>query len=118
MRLLLDEMWPPAVAAALRERGHEVVAVAERADLRGQPDEVVFATAQSERRAVVTENVSDFRPLAAQTVSAGRAYFGLILTSNRGYPRADHRTAMRLRSALDALLEATPGDIGHEVWLP
>ncbi len=43
MKLLLDEMWSPAIAAALRERGHDVVAVAERSDLRGKPDDVIFS---------------------------------------------------------------------------
>ena len=35
MKLLLDEMHAPAVAARLRDRGHDAVAVKERADLIG-----------------------------------------------------------------------------------
>ena len=27
MKLMLDEMWPPTIAEALRDRGHQVVAV-------------------------------------------------------------------------------------------
>lgn len=54
-------MWTPDIAVQLRRRGHNVVAVAERPDLRGQPDALIFAAAQSEERAVVTENVADYR---------------------------------------------------------
>ncbi len=63
MRLLLDEMFPPAVARALREQGHDVVAVLEVTDLVGASDVELFSWAQQERRAIVTENVADFLAL-------------------------------------------------------
>ncbi len=116
MKLLLDEMWPPAIAAALRERGHDVVAVAERSDLRGKPDEVIFAEALADARAIVTENVVDYRPLASAAIRVGRASPTLIFTSNRTYPRASRRTAGRLVTALDSLLSAgRPPEAEH--WL-
>ena len=116
MKLLLDEMWPPAIAAALRERGHDAVAVAERSDLRGQPDDVIFAEALADARAIVTENVVDYRPLASEALRAGRAAPTLIYTSNRAYPRASRRTAGRLVIALDSLLRAgRPPEAEH--WL-
>lgn len=40
---MLDEMFSPAIAAALRELGHDVVAVAERVDLRSMTDDGLFA---------------------------------------------------------------------------
>ncbi len=116
MKLLLDEMWSPSIAAALRERGHDAIAVAERSDLRGQPDEVIFAEALADARAVVTENVVDYRPLASAALRAGRASPALIYTSNRTYPRASRRTAGRLVIALDALLTTRAGLEG-EHWL-
>ena len=116
MRILVDEMWPPAVAAALRERGHDAVAVAERPDLRGLPDEVIFAEALAESRAIVTENVVDYRPLASAALRAGRASPTLIFTSNRTYPRAGRRTTGRLVTALDALLAGDDEPAG-EYWL-
>ena len=116
MKLLLDEMWPPSIAEALRERGHDVVAAAERPDLRGQPDEVIFHVARAEERAVVTENVADFRPLAAAELRAGRSHPGLIFTSDRAFPRGNARTAGRLVAALDRLL--TQRDLlAGERWL-
>jgi hypothetical protein len=117
LKLLLDEMWPPSVVIQLRRRGHDVTAVAERPELRGQPDPVVFDTAVAEVRAVVTENVADYRPLAADRLRQGDTYPGLILTSNRRFPRHDRRTAGRLVVALDALLAADPDLTNQEYWL-
>lgn len=118
MKLLLDEMWSPRIAEQLRRRGHDVEAVAARPDLRGQPDEAVFAVAQSEDRAIVTENVIDYRQLADRALEAGRSHSGVIFTSNRMFPRSDGRTAGRLVSALVALLSSNRRQENMEHWLP
>lgn len=62
-RLVLDEMFSPAIAAALRDLGQDVIAVAERGELRAMSDDDVFAWATSQRRWLLTENVKDFRPI-------------------------------------------------------
>jgi Domain of unknown function (DUF5615) len=57
---LIDEMFPIAAAALLRDTyGHDAVHVAE-AGLRAAEDAQVAAVARGEGRAVVTENVADF----------------------------------------------------------
>jgi predicted nuclease of predicted toxin-antitoxin system len=57
---LIDEMFPTATAAALRETyGHDAVHVAE-IGLRAVDDAQVAAAARAQGRAVVTENVADF----------------------------------------------------------
>ena len=57
---LIDEMFPVAAAALLRETyGHNAVHVAE-IGLRAAEDAHVAAVARGEGRAVVTENVVDF----------------------------------------------------------
>ena len=57
---LIDEMFPIATAALLRDTyGHDAVHVAE-AGLRAAEDAQVAAVARGEGRAVVTENVADF----------------------------------------------------------
>lgn len=117
MRLLIDEMWPPAVAVQLRRRWHDVVAVAERPELKGMPDPALFAVAQAEGRAVVTENVPDFRPLAAAALAQGQAHAGLVLTGNARYPRHDPRTSGRLVTALEALLASGAELANQERWL-
>lgn len=117
MKLLLDEMWSAEVAVQLRRRGHDVAAVAERSDLRGQTDSTVFGVAQAEGRAVVTENAIDFRPLALDAIQHGRVHAGLILTSNRRFPRHDRRTIGRLIGALDELLASGMDGEDLEYWL-
>jgi hypothetical protein len=57
---LIDEMFPVAAAALLRDTyGHDAVHVAE-AGLRAAEDAQVAAAARREGRAVITENVADF----------------------------------------------------------
>ena len=57
---LIDEMFPIATAALLRDTyGQDAVHVAE-AGLRAAEDAQVAAVARGEGRAVVTENVADF----------------------------------------------------------
>jgi hypothetical protein len=110
VKLLLDEMYPPAVAEQLRARGHDVVSVhdPEYRRLEGAPDEEVFTAALGDERALVTENVPDFRRLEANALSRGEAAPTLVFTSNRQFPRGEPRTTGRLVAALHALLsEAT-----------
>ena len=87
-----------------------------RRDLRGRPDQAIFEMAQAEGWVVVTENVVDYRPLAAAAMRAGRAHPALIFTSNRAFPRANRRTAGRFVAALDAFL-TTRDEISGENWL-
>ena len=57
---LIDEMFPIATAALLRDTyGHDALHVAE-AGLRAAEDSQVAAIARGEGRAVVTENAADF----------------------------------------------------------
>lgn len=119
MRLLLDEHHDPKVARRLRESGHDVVAVAEREDLRGRPDPDVFAAAIAEQRAVVTENARDFVPLAARSAAEEIRHYGVIVTSRTRYPRRpDARGG--LVDALARLLEERPSPVSLRdtvLWL-
>lgn len=120
MKLLLDEHLSPEIARQLRERGHDVVAVGERADLRGRPDRVHFATLPGERRAIVTRDLADFRPLLAEALRRGSKTYGLVCVPRRFLLNRDG--VGRLVAALDALLEAhTEVDaaiaLGGEIWL-
>ncbi|HWF49268.1 MAG TPA: DUF5615 family PIN-like protein [Solirubrobacteraceae bacterium] len=110
MRLLIDEMYPPAIAEQLRRRGHDVVAVTERPELRSLSDFEVFAAAQQEGRAVVTENVADFIPLANHADQRGDPHHGLVLVDPASYPRGSRGTIGRMVTELDRLLRGHPDD--------
>lgn len=115
-RLLLDEMFSPTLAAALRDLGHDVVAVAERSDLRSMADSEIFAWAANEGRWLLTENVADFKPLVLSLVRT-EANVGVLFTSSRGFPRS-RKNLGPLINAFDRWLQAGPPDAPIvEDWL-
>jgi predicted nuclease of predicted toxin-antitoxin system len=105
LRLLLDEMYTAAVAEQLCQRDHDVIAVVERADLRGTLDEDLLAWARTEDRALVTDNQRDFIPIHHRRIADGQDHKGLILTTNRRFPRGQPATTGKLVVALDTLLQ-------------
>jgi len=112
--VILDEMYPPALAHRLRADGHDVVAVLDvEVGLASKTDEDVLTWAARNNRCVVTENVSDFARLAQQ----GSDHCGLIFVSSRRFPRTA-AGLHRLGAALDALMSAKqlPGREGV-TWL-
>lgn len=111
--VLLDEMYPPALAQKLRADGHDVVAVLEvEVGLASRSDEDVLAWAARAGRCVVTENVRDFVRIGPVVPHAG-----LILVSSRRFPRTGQGMA-RLADALRGLWrdEAMPVP-GATTWL-
>lgn len=119
MKLLLDEMLSPAIARALRERGHDVEAVKEHPDWEALSDPELVSLAASERRAIVTNNLRDFRPLHAEViVSGGSGSAGMVFVrTNFRLSKAD---AGRIIAALEAKLAEYPGDLdlaNGETWI-
>lgn len=114
MKLLLDEMISGEVAARLRDRGHDVVAVVTDEDLAGSSDAAVFAFAQEQERAVVTCNRIDFEPLAQALGQANRAHFGLIIVNAKRFPNFQ---LTRLVDALEKLLYGPELHPGFTTWL-
>lgn len=49
-RLLLDEMYPPLLADTLRDKGHDVLAVAASTELTGADDATVLDAAAADTR--------------------------------------------------------------------
>ena len=98
-------MYAPIVAEQLRARGHDVsIHDPEYRHQEGAPDEELFARAVAEDRALVTENIPDFRRLEADTLARGEAHATLVFTSNRQFPRGAPGTTGRLVEALHTLL--------------
>ena len=119
MKLLLGEMLTPAIARELRSRGHDVQAVAANPDREALSDPEVLALARTEHRAVVTNNLRDFRPLHHEAVlPGGSGHFGMIFIPG-GYCRTKADTG-RIIAALEAILARYPGDedlANGEAWL-
>jgi predicted nuclease of predicted toxin-antitoxin system len=109
LKLLLDEMFSPRLAAGLRSRGHDVVATKEHVEWQALADPDVVSLACRERRAVVTNNVRDFRLLHAELVAAaGDGHAGMMFVP-ANVPRTRAATG-RLVAALEAKLAEYPGD--------
>ncbi len=84
MRLLADESCDFAIVRALRQAGHDVVAIAE--DAAQAPDEEVLSRAEPDGRVVLTEDKDFGRLIFAQ----GRSSCGVVLVR---FP-ADARAAV------------------------
>jgi len=103
LRLLLDEQQDPVIAQSLRKEGLDVIAVAERPELREISDADVLAAAIADRRAVVTEDVRDFTVLHGRFLEQGRTHYGIVFTSRTRLPR--HKAGRRaLLAALRSML--------------
>jgi predicted nuclease of predicted toxin-antitoxin system len=117
VKLLLDEMFPSELSSQLRAHGHDVVAVAERPDLRSQSDARLFAAAQLERRTLLTENSSDFRILAVRAMMEEGSHCGLIYTTHRQFPRNVQGALGKLVRALHDIMSDNADFPNREVWL-
>ena len=104
MKLLLDEMYAPAIAALLRDWGRDAVAVKERPPLMGLSDEALVRVATAESRAVVTENVKDYAAVHQRILAVGQQHSGLIFADARRFPRLGPNHVPVLADALTALL--------------
>jgi phage tail tape-measure protein len=96
--LLLDEMYPPTLAATAVEVG-----------LGSRSDADVLAWALRNNRCVVTENVSDLARLAGQV-----AHAGIIFVLAKRFPRTGsglHRLHTRLDQLLQQKEAPRPGEI-------
>jgi Domain of unknown function (DUF5615) len=119
VRLLLDEMLSPQIARDLRERGHDVLAIKERAEWVSLCDDDVIELARTERRAIVTNNLRDYRPrAAAAALPGGVGHYGMVfLPSTYRRTKAD---IGRIVTALDERLASHPDERGlhnQETWL-
>jgi hypothetical protein len=85
----------------------------ESAELENLSDEALFAAAQREGRAVVTENLDDFFEIDAYYRQRGRDHHGLVLTTDRRFHRGAEAHIGQLVRKQDAFLgedaERAPG---------
>jgi predicted nuclease of predicted toxin-antitoxin system len=80
VRVLLDaNLSPRRVGDLLRERGHNVRALAAEPDLEALDDERVLELGTRDERILVIRNSRDFAPLTRRWSEAGREHAGVIL---------------------------------------
>jgi len=119
VKLLLDEMLSPVIAAQLRDRGHDVEAVKGNPSLEGLSDPETMRIARSQKRAIVTNNLRDFRPLHHDAIApGGLGHFGMVFVP--GALRRTKADVGRIAAALENELSAHPGDddlADREAWL-
>jgi len=119
VKLLLDEMLSPVVAQQLRDRGHDVEAIAGHPLHAALSDREVMDLARGQRRAIVTNNVVDFRPLHHEAVTPGGiGHFGMVFMP--GDYRRTKADIGRIVVALEVKLAAFPGEqelANGETWL-
>lgn len=111
MRLLLDEMWAPAIATELRKRGLDTIAIGEAEHApryAGIPDHEVFARAQEERRTIVTDNVSDYEQARREWEARGSTHHGVVYALNPPFNRHRGGAVGPMVRALEHLLASAP----------
>jgi hypothetical protein len=118
VKLLLDEMLAPMIARELRARGHDVEVAGHR-DRQALSDPEVMALARAEHRAIVTNNLRDYRPPHHDAiVPGGPGHFGMIFMPS-SYRRTKADTG-RIIAVLEAKLAQYPGEqdlANGEAWL-
>jgi len=112
--LLLDEMFPAAMADQLGAKGHDVRAVVATPEYAGLPDDEILIGAVEAGRALVTANIKDFMPIDARYRATGRTHAGLIMVSTKTFPQ-NRAYVAAVTTALDALLSSTAGQPGGQI---
>jgi predicted nuclease of predicted toxin-antitoxin system len=119
LKLLLDEQYSPEIAERLRDDGYDVTAVKGSPELEGIGDEPLLRSAAGQGRALLTNNVSDFAPMATEWAARGDEHLGLIFTSDESMPRARNTIGLYIKK-LSELLDKHPGHDafrGRVAWL-
>jgi predicted nuclease of predicted toxin-antitoxin system len=119
LKLLLDEMLSAVIAEQLRARGHDVEAINRNPQHEGLSDRDVLDVARADRRAVVTNNLVDFRVLHHEAITpGGPGHYGMVFMA--GNYRRTKADIGRIVTALEAKLEQYPGETdlaNGETWL-
>jgi hypothetical protein len=119
LKLLLDEMLSPLIAQQLRDRGYNVEAIKGTPRYEQLSDREVMDLARSQQRAVVTNNLLDFRPLHHEAITpGGSGHYGMVFMPGN-YRRTKADTG-RIVESLEAKLAELPGEsdlANGETWL-
>jgi hypothetical protein len=86
LKLLLDEMYSPGLAEALRAADVDARTVVELG-LAGSSDPEVFAAAIADGRTLLTENVADVARISAEHLVAGQHHPGVLIALSSRFSR-------------------------------
>ena len=86
MKILLDEMYPAALADTLTAEGIEAF-TARLLGLAGSSDSDLLEFAAREGHTVLTENVSDFARLSGERLTAGGHHPGILIALSSRFSR-------------------------------
>jgi predicted nuclease of predicted toxin-antitoxin system len=106
VKLLLDEMYSPRLAEALRAANVDATTAAQ-VGLAGRSDLDAFATAIADGYVLLTENVADFARIAADHLTAGQHHPGVLIALSSRFSR---RPSGR-RALVAAVLAAAGGPL-------
>lgn len=112
-------MLSAVIAEQLRARGYDVAAINRHPAREALSDREVLDVARVEHRAVVTNNLVDFRVLHNEAITpGGPGHYGMVFMA--GNYRRTKADIGRIVAALEAKLERCPGDtdlVDAETWL-
>jgi predicted nuclease of predicted toxin-antitoxin system len=86
LKLLLDEMYPAALADALQGASIDVSTV-RQLGLAGSSDPEVFAAALAHGYTLLTENVADFTHISAEHLTTGQHHPGVLIALSSRFSR-------------------------------
>lgn len=110
MKLLLDEHYSLVIAEQLRARGLDVVAVTEHVNLRGVGDEELLSWATTQRRVLLTNNITHFIALAREWSVAGRSHYGLVFSIDSKMPRSKRAIGLFVRRLTELMSSEQSAD--------
>jgi hypothetical protein len=106
VKLLLDEMYPAALAEGLLAAGIDATTVT-TLKVAGRSDAEVFAAAVAGDYAVLTENVGDFTRIAAEHSTTGGHHAGVLIALSSRFSRRPH--------GIEPLIAAIQAVAGHRL---
>lgn len=117
MRLALDEHLGPSIAAALRARGVDAIAVVEAEDLVGSSDVVLLARIAGLDRALVTADSDDFARLDHLLRRRGERHAGLVFIAPGRFDLRRGRQGLLVEALARLAAEHPDGIAGLVLWL-
>jgi len=112
-------MYSQRLASELRKRGHDAISVHET-ELEGEADDAVLEWAARDRRALLTNDLSDLARMADEWAASGQSHCGLIFTDDSSLSRSLNALG-RIVRALDNFLQDHPDEeaLRDQIrWLP